>query len=308
MSRPRLLDDQITDEQLKIRKKNERAKQRRLERPNPFSNDQVNSIRTTNLIGIKDDYRLPDTQLHSESMGTHNNNSLSTHIFPSQGMVHEEGENKTSTTVKTRVEIEEKREIHEEKRSIEEQWSRVGIVIASPASLANVSVMSGLSAYLITQSHNFMGSWSTAIVSESIPFLAAAMIPCCASLMGRTALRGLVLASLIGLTMFFHSGISNDSVKNSDSYTRMVESRNTIVGQIKALTVSLENIPGNYATKRADLGGQIKDAQAALANSDTALASVKSEGSSSVAYEVWIRLGAMILNAYLVHMLVRRFL
>ncbi|MCB9229672.1 MAG: hypothetical protein H6618_08685 [Deltaproteobacteria bacterium] len=193
-------------------------------------------------------------------------------------------------------------------------WRALLNTAMKPASALLVICITFLTAYLIYQGVVFfsaidpvpLSAISSAIVSELIPFLSAACFALAVKSSHRVIALAMLLTSILGLGIFMHSSLSSQMTLGSGRYERLAENRRLTVAAIGAHLSALEKIPETYITKRQELMAGIGAERQNLASIDHNISLLENSGgdfhNTGLGYAVWIRIAAMLLNAYLIHL------
>ncbi len=194
------------------------------------------------------------------------------------------------------------------------RWRDVLVQLFQPTSLLLMLCIIGLTSYLIHQGliffdavdSNPVSSWSSALTSEAIPLLSAACLALCTQWSRKIIAAIILLISISGLGLFMHTSIADNMSKQSDGFTRLTEERNISLSVIRSLQESLTVLPASYVTQRQNLVEKIDREQDKLSRFARSIESMRNQKqdirSVALAYNVWLRLAAMLLNAFLVHL------
>lgn len=193
-------------------------------------------------------------------------------------------------------------------------WVDLFFQLTRPESMFLLICITGLSSYLIHQGllffsaidHDSASSLSSAIVSETIPLLSAACLALSTQRSRKIIAMIILGATIAGLGFFMHTSLADRMTKQSGYFTRLNTDREIILSTVEALRASMASLPETYITKRQSLASQISNEQAKLSEVNAFLGKVEVQRANinivSLFYSVWLRIAAMILNAFLVHL------
>lgn len=194
----------------------------------------------------------------------------------------------------------------------ETSWVDVFRILIKPASMMLLIVIPVLTAYLVNQGGIFfaaidpISARSNAVISELIPFLAAASFALTSKFSQKIIAASLLLVSIVGMGLFMHKSLADEITQGSGAYERLSKSREFQLASINSQTSTLLSLPESFFTKRQAIEDKIRHEREKLAEMDHQLntleAGAASSTSLSISYSVWLRVAAMILNAYLVHL------
>lgn len=205
------------------------------------------------------------------------------------------------------------------KQETEPSWMEVFSQIVTPSMFVLMVCTIGLSSYLVHQGvlffqlhdNNATSVWSSAIVSEAIPILCAGCLALTRRFLHKLIASILLMGTIAGLGFFMHASISDSMQRQSGAFIRTESERKVQESSVKALVSSLNALPDTYVSKRQLLAEKITSEQKKLADLNHSLTKFEHEHSSvdriALLYGVWLRIAAMLLNAFLVHLFFGRF-
>ncbi len=303
MARNRIPDELLTDEQRKKRERNERYRLNQRNKPSTQSILQL----------VKDDLRQSSNErvVMTPKLKSSQTQTLS-HSVPS-----------SVTSIKSfgserHAKISPQEIIVQKLESISQSWESILYTLLEPGALCLFVLVASLSAYLFYQ-----GLWifrghegdsfaavSSAIVSESIPIICAGIFALFDQKIVKFVSAIFLIVTVVGLSSFMSEGIVGHGLTQNHQYKSVQQERDVILSSIEGLNKSLSVLPETFVSKRHDLIKEIERHRQELSANTLALNQIK--GSHSVnsnavlGYSVWIRIAAMLLNAFLVHLLFSR--
>lgn len=304
MGRRKIPDNELTAEQLKRRKRNERYRKK-----------TVSNSSTLRLVQDEPAFKYRPSQTKSSASKKETVDCLSQSL---KNVDKNETQNGFTDT----------RPLHKEAALNQIQldnlpenlldnpisWGELLATTIRPSSVLIVLCISFLTVYLVYQGVVFfsaidpvpISAISSAVVSEIIPFLCAACFALATKNSHRLIAFAMLMLTIVGLGFFMHSSLSTQLTRGSGRYERLVESRKLTMATIATHSSALDNLPETYITKRQSLAEKIGLERENLDRIDREIDSLESYGSgfhnTGLGYAVWIRIAAMLLNAYLIHL------
>lgn len=295
MPRKKIPENKLTVEQRKRRERNERY---RLRKNETVSQNVIHLVKDSRKSSVKNSFCGSQKMAMSQS--------------PSQ-FINETENLKTSPL--TKQNCTDNTNIT---GSILKPWIGILLTVIHPAGLCLFASVVGLTTYLFYQ-----GVWlfnqvetdssaalNSAIVSEAIPIICAGIFALNTRVLTRIVSGLLVFGSVLGLGAFMYGGILGHSLTQSHQYISLQKERASILATVDSLTTSLNMLPENFVSRRQDLAKEIRQERKELAQNTSALSQLKASGFSNanaiLAYSVWMRVAAMLLNAFLIHLLFLR--
>lgn len=193
-------------------------------------------------------------------------------------------------------------------------WRDILDQLFRPESLFLLICIIGITSYLIHQGLIFfnvvdsdpVSALSSALISEVIPLLSAACLALCSKRLSRMIAAVILVITIGGLGLFMYTAIKEDMSKNSGGFTRLSDERKITLSTIGSLQESLSSLPASYVTKRQSVVEKIDKEQSKLSQFDKDIGKMEVQkqdiDSIALAYNVWLRVAAMLLNAFLVHL------
>ena len=197
-------------------------------------------------------------------------------------------------------------------------WSDVGQYVSSPANVSLLSCIILLWGYLFHQGYiffsaidgDFISSLSSAFFSEAIPFIAAACLALSVKRSHKFLTGAILVGTILGVGLFMHASLENQLASTSGAAAQYEAESNAIKTSMVALSESIEALPSTYASKRqemiAQLNQQRSELKAVTANVMAVESSHTQKNQVPLSYGAWIRIAAMLLNAFLVHLFFKR--
>jgi hypothetical protein len=188
-------------------------------------------------------------------------------------------------------------------------WAELGAALSKPTSTILGTCILLLSGYLLHQGYlffemiesNTISAISSAVMSEMIPLILAACIALSSKSMGRIFLTTCLFASVVGVGLFMHASIDKQGTENSSGFKQRQFETKVLNNSIASLSESLSELPVSYASKRQNLVSQI-DAQRETLSAIQSKPILQASSGAQQGYSVWLRIAAMLLNAFLAHM------
>lgn len=290
MARTRSSENQITQEQLKRRARNARYRSSK-------KNDSITPSQSQEIErGIPSQKLTPKLRLVSQSLNESTPVRKEPMAVPLPVMTAPESQ--MDPTLK---------------------WQDLFVMLTKPSSVLLMACIAILISYLVYQGVVFfsaidpqpISAISSAIVSELVPFLTAACFALAPKLSHRIVAFMMLVTSIIGLGLFMHKSISTQITQSSGYYERISKSRELTLASIDSYTKSLATLPEAYVSKRREISKEISAERENLTKIDREIRHLEISGGESrntdLNYAVWIRLAAMLLNAYLIHLLFSTF-
>lgn len=197
-------------------------------------------------------------------------------------------------------------------------WRYLRHFVSSPGNVSLLLCIFSFSGYLLHQGYlffsavdsNFASALSSAFFSEAIPVVSAACLAMSVKWSHKALTGTIMMATIIGVGVFMHASIHNQSISKSEGSTRYEAEKDALNGSILAISESINALPSSYATKRQQLAEQLNRQRAELsavhANITQAVDQTQSRSQIPLSYGAWIRIAAMLLNAFLVHQFFKR--
>lgn len=192
-------------------------------------------------------------------------------------------------------------------------WAWLLHTAVKPCSVLLMICITILTAYLVYQGMVFfsaidpnpISAISSSVISELVPFLSAACFALATKWSPRLIALLMLLMSIVGLGFFMHKSISSQLTQGSGRYERLIKSRELALASIATHMGALATLPDSHVSKRQEITNKIGLERAGLANIDSDISALESSGGSGsmdLNYALWIRIAAMLLNAYLIHL------
>lgn len=220
-------------------------------------------------------------------------------------------------------ELANSRHVHlDESNTDSDTWSWRAIFerLLQPGTFLLLICIMGITSYLIHQGAIFFSviepdyatSVSSAVMSEVIPLLSTVCLVLSRERLRKMIAATILMVTIVGLGFFMYTSLADRMAKQSGSFVRLAEDRSVLLSTIGALQASMEALPENLVTKRQQLAEQITKEQTKLSGSTSALTRSEVQrvdiNSVGLTYSVWLRVAAMALNAFLVHLFLSQFL
>lgn len=195
------------------------------------------------------------------------------------------------------------------------RWEKLFIIISHPEPILLGLFALLLSSYLVVQNYTFFETIETsqnlalmnAFISELILILGAASLAFASTKVHRVIIGAFLVATIAGLGVFFHKSLSEGIISKSpviETLTKEMELANKAVA---IHTTSIEALAPSYVSRRQELQRKIDIERMKISELNTQIEkskeSVLPSNTSKLTYAFWLRLAAMLLNAYLVHCL-----
>ena len=152
---------------------------------------------------------------------------------------------------------------------------------------------------------NLLSIWSSAAVSELIPLISAGCIALSSSKCHRFISSLILTITIVGLGLFMFTSLSGRITKNTDSFARIKNEQTILLGAISELKNNLAGLPEEFVTKRQHILMDLDSKRLELSTLNKSLSAIEKNKNGitniQITYSVWIRIAAMLLNAFLVH-------
>ena len=170
-----------------------------------------------------------------------------------------------------------------------------------------------LSAYLTFQNFSFFLTMENrqhialldALISEFVLILLAASLAFCLKKTHRFLIGIFLISTIFGLGVFFHRSLSENFAAKSSQVEMLMQEKTLTTKVIERYMTNIEGLPENFVAKRQDLQSKLDEERTKLADLNKRLIeshdSAVSNNTNRVSYAFWLRLAAMLLNAYLAH-------
>lgn len=199
-------------------------------------------------------------------------------------------------------------------------WVRLLKGLILPQNALLVICVFGLTGYLTQQGIIFFSMVegeahsivANAILSEAVPLITAACFALSTKKVPRFLMGMVLLGSIVGMGLFMHATIQNRMVEKSGLAEQYQVERNALNQSITSLAQMVDTLPTNFVTKRQQVIAQMNQQRQELGELTSKISSapenIQLASNAIFAYSLWLRVAAMLLNAFLVHMLMRSFL
>ncbi len=206
----------------------------------------------------------------------------------------------------------EEKPIHNQSTHLD--WSTLWHLSTTPGMVLLMICITALTSYLVYQGiiffsaidSNPLSAISSAAFSEFIPMITA----CCFAMLTKNTHRviafTMLMTSIVGLGVFMHGSLATHMIQSSGRFERLTKARELVLASIAAHSDSFNALPKTHISRREDIDAKIIADRESLAKIDDELKSMESSGdgfakTTNLGYSVWIRVAAMLLNAYLLH-------
>lgn len=144
-----------------------------------------------------------------------------------------------------------------------------------------------------------------ALLAELVPIAGAIGATVARNRLVKTLLVIGVIVSVCGLGAFIYTSLAKQIQAPSAEYLNQQVEREALLQSITSLTEAMKSTPASFVTKRQAIIEQMNGQRAALAtlNATKIAAPEQSIGGIDIvlAYSVWLRISAMLMNAMMVH-------
>lgn len=198
------------------------------------------------------------------------------------------------------------------------RWEKLFSLLSHPEPVLLGVFALILSSYLVHQNFSFFRTIESsdeaaiinAIISEIVLILSAASLAFTSKKMHRALLGVFLFGTIAGLGIFFHKSLSENSVSKSAQVEMLIQEKELASKTVGLHFASIESLPQDYISKRQNLEHKIEQERAKISELNSRIENSKTSAISSqtskVTYAFWLRLAAMLLNAYLIHCLFSR--
>ncbi len=193
-------------------------------------------------------------------------------------------------------------------------WSTLLHLSTTPGMVLLMICITALTLYLVYQGVVFfsavdpnpLSAVSSAVFSEFIPMITAGCFAMAKKFSHRAIAFTMLMTSIVGLGVFMHGSLATHMIQSSGQFERLSKSRDLVLASIAAHSDSVNTLPKTHISRREAIDAKIIADRQSLAKIDNELNSIESSGdgfsrTTNLGYSVWIRVAAMLLNAYLIH-------
>lgn len=194
------------------------------------------------------------------------------------------------------------------------QWHDLVMYFTSPRSILQISIATILTSYCTYQSVLYFCASDTDKVSAITTAIAAEFVLVSSEIlfaMSNTKIYRAATFIFLAITMFcvgslIHGSISGIDSSNSKSIELKTQERDALVSIYKTIESNISNIPDDQISRKNKEISKYSEINSRIEKVNDEIVSLNSRVSGVGVYSWWIRVAAMILNAFIINSLLRK--